>query len=169
MDIALAVLRVLIAVALYAFLGVLLWALLREGRGSPATAQVAMLTRLDAGGTASVLSGMPSSAPEGALTSASPITSPGVTGGVRTYTLSARATAWVGRDPNCTICVSNEFASQHHARIEWRADKKAWWIEDNNSRNGTEVNGEKVMRCELSVGDVVTIAGARFRFDMPET
>ncbi len=138
MDTVLIILRVLIALALYAFLGTILWTLLREGRGRDSSAlhQTAMLTRLDGNG------------PHGA----------------RAYTLSASTPAWVGRDPNCAICVNSEFASVRHARIEWRTDKQAWWVEDNASRNGTEVNGERVMRCELANGDMVAIGGAQFKF-----
>ena len=138
MDIVLVVLRVLIAVALYAFLGVILWVLLREGRTALAAHQSATLARLDGNGAP---------AP-----------------GARAYTLTAQVPAWVGRDPNCAICVKSDFASLRHACFEWRADKQTWWIEDNASRNGTEVNGEKVMRCELASGDIITIGGTQFKF-----
>jgi hypothetical protein len=138
MDILLFALRVLIALALYAFLGMILWMLLREGRTLSIPHQTALLLRLDPSGE--------------------PIQSPGAR-----YTLSAHSPTWIGRDPNCAICVSSEFASSRHACVEWHTDQRAWWIKDNASRNGTTVNGERVMRSELENGDIIAIAGTQFR------
>ena len=149
MDIILFALRVLIALALYAFLGVMLWTLLRENRAPAAPHQSATLTRLDANGAQSA----------GASAGAS---------GKARYTLVSHGPTWIGRDPNCTICVNSEFASSRHARVEWRVDKRAWWIEDNDSRNGTTVNGERVMRSELVNGDIINIAGAQFRLTIDD-
>ncbi|HEY3341291.1 MAG TPA: FHA domain-containing protein [Anaerolineae bacterium] len=143
MDILLFTLRVLIALALYAFLGVLLWTLLREHRLSSTPHQSAALLRLDLSGE--------------------PIQSPGAR-----YTLSARAPTWIGRDPNCAICVNSEFASAQHACVEWHTDQRAWWIKDNTSRNGITVNGERVMRSELADGDTIAVAGTQFRLTMDD-
>jgi pSer/pThr/pTyr-binding forkhead associated (FHA) protein len=143
MDILLFALRVLIALALYAFLGAMLSALLREHRVSSAPHHAATLIRLDL--------------------NAEPIQSPGAR-----YTLSARAPTWIGRDPNCAICVNSEFASAQHACVEWHTDQRAWWIKDNASRNGTTVNGERVMRSELANGDIIAVAGTQFRLTIDD-
>jgi hypothetical protein len=143
MDILLLALRVCIALALYAFLGALFWLLLREGRTSSPPHPMAALLRLD---------------PDGA-----PIQSPGAR-----YSLSANAPTWIGRDPNCAVCVNSEFASARHARVEWHADQRAWWVKDNDSRNGTTVNGERIMRSELANGDIIAIAGAQFRLTIDD-
>jgi pSer/pThr/pTyr-binding forkhead associated (FHA) protein len=92
-----------------------------------------------------------------------PIQSPGAR-----YSLSANAPTWIGRDPNCAVCVNSEFASARHARVEWHADQRAWWVKDNDSRNGTTVNGERIMRSELANGDIIAIAGAQFRLTIDD-
>jgi hypothetical protein len=144
MDILLFVLRVLIALALYAFLGAMLWLLVREARSAPAPQQSAALLRLDLGGE--------------------PIPSPGAR-----YPLPAHGPTWIGRDPNCAICVNSEFASARHACVEWHADQRTWWIKDNDSRNGTCINGERVMRSELQNGDIIAVAGTQFKLTIEST
>lgn len=53
-----------------------------------------------------------------------------------------RAGVLVGRGPECTLVVDDEFASSRHARIFPRAE--GWFVEDQGSRNGTIVNGAPV-------------------------
>jgi predicted component of type VI protein secretion system len=140
MDIVLFVLRILIALALYAFVGVILLVLLREQRPAQASApSAASIARLGADSTR--------------------------------YTLARNGPTWIGRDPNCAIRINNEFVSARHARVEWQADKRAWWIDDNASRNGTRVNSQPVMRCELRAGDIIIIGGVELRFELisPQT
>ena len=131
----------LIAVALYAFLGVVLLVLLREQRPAGQGQSDAALVRLGTDG--SPLQGSGSS-----------------------YPLALHSPTWIGRDPNCAIRINNEFVSQRHAKVEWREDKRAWWVEDNDSRNGTTLNGERVMRGELKDDDIIVIGGVQFRFAM---
>jgi hypothetical protein len=139
-DIVLFVLRVLIAIALYAFLGVVLMVLVREQRPAGLQPSVAAaLVRMGADGVP-------------------------IQGSAANYPLAPHSPTWIGRDPNCAIRVNNEFVSLRHARVEWREDKQAWWIEDNDSRNGTILNDERIMRGELQDGDVVIIGGVAFRF-----
>jgi pSer/pThr/pTyr-binding forkhead associated (FHA) protein len=52
--------------------------------------------------------------------------------------------------------------------VEWHVDQRAWWIKDNASRNGTTVNGERVMRSELENGDIIAIAGTQFRLTIDD-
>jgi hypothetical protein len=135
MDVILLVLRVLIALALYALVGVILIVLLRERRPLPAQLPPrAWLVRLNADGTPA--------APQ-----------------------TLGPSTWIGRDPNCAIRVKDEFASARHAHVEWQAVEQAWWITDNASRNGTRVNDKRVMRCELAHGDRISIGDAQFRFE----
>lgn len=128
-------LRVLIVIALYGFLGLTLWALLRERQSPQAPVPPARLIQQPAG-----------SAP------------------ASEHVL--RASTWIGRDPNCAVRVSDEYASARHACLTWDAVSGAWWIEDNASRNGTWVNDERVMRCALSSGDIIRVGEARFRFEV---
>ncbi|MEP6649263.1 MAG: FHA domain-containing protein [Lapillicoccus sp.] len=48
----------------------------------------------------------------------------------------------IGRGPECTLVLEDEFASTRHARIFPRAD--GWFVEDQGSRNGTTVGGVKI-------------------------
>jgi pSer/pThr/pTyr-binding forkhead associated (FHA) protein len=48
----------------------------------------------------------------------------------------------VGRSPECTLVVDDEFASGRHLRIFPRAE--GWFVEDLGSRNGTVVGGVKI-------------------------
>ena len=143
MDILLFALRILFALALYAFLGVVLWALLREHRDAHTQPAPAALARMEQDGARSQRAGSH-------------------------FTLSTQAPTWIGRDPNCAIHVNSERASTRHARVDWRADTQAWWIEDSASRNGTLVNGERVMKAQLSSGDVIEIGGVQFRVEIGE-
>ncbi|MFC1464448.1 MAG: FHA domain-containing protein [Candidatus Brachytrichaceae bacterium NZ_4S206] len=138
MDIVLFALRMLIVIALYAFLGALLWALLREhtAMSSPAV-PTSRLMRLRDEET--------DMDPE------------------RHYAI--HSAAWIGRDPNCLVHADDEFASARHAQVLWRAEDQAWWIEDNLSRNGTFVNDQRVMRSRLKDGDVIRVGRVRFKFE----
>jgi pSer/pThr/pTyr-binding forkhead associated (FHA) protein len=48
----------------------------------------------------------------------------------------------IGRGPECTLVLDDEFASSRHARIFPRAE--GWFVEDLGSRNGTILGGAKV-------------------------
>ena len=143
-TIVLFVLRILILLTLWAFIGVAIRYILRERRLRPVSHPIpAALVRLDADGQAA--QGVGSH-----------------------YPLSSRAPVWIGRDPNCAVRVDNEFVSLRHARIIWLAEKHAWWIEDHNSHNGTQVNDARVMRSELNNADIISIGGiggVRFRLE----
>jgi hypothetical protein len=61
----------------------------------------------------------------------------------------------VGRSEDSELCLKSEFVSRHHALI--LCSDEGLYIEDLNSFNGTLVNDEKISRCKLQAGDVVTI------------
>lgn len=141
-SIVLFLLRVLIAITLWVFVGAAIWTILRERKSNPAIHPVAAeLVRLDADGRAA--QGVGSH-----------------------YHLGSRAPIWIGRDPNCAVRIDNEFVSLRHARILWQSQQQTWWIEDHNSRNGTQVNATRVMRSELNDGDVIVIGGVQYRFQL---
>jgi len=48
----------------------------------------------------------------------------------------------IGRDTNCDLSVMDEALSAHHARIIFHHGQ--WWLEDLNSTNGTFLNHEKL-------------------------
>ena len=45
----------------------------------------------------------------------------------------------IGRHPSCEWVLANETVSSRHARMVYHHDQ--WWLEDLNSRNGTFLNG----------------------------
>lgn len=48
----------------------------------------------------------------------------------------------VGRDPNSDYSIPNETVSAHHARLSYHHNQ--WWIEDLQSTNGTFLNDERI-------------------------
>jgi len=65
----------------------------------------------------------------------------------------------VGRNEKCDICFSNRVVSAEHATISYRGNK--WFVNDNNSTNGTFVNQQRVNKTELHIGDSVFIMGLK--------
>lgn len=135
---AYAVLRVVLAVALYAFFGALLWLWWRTERASqpaPGPAASATLTVVDAG-----RSGL---APE------------------RVFAIGAVCT--LGRAATADVVIADDAASLEHCVIHRREGR--WWIEDLGTKNGTWLNQSLVERPgPLRAGDMIAIAGVTFRF-----
>lgn len=48
----------------------------------------------------------------------------------------------LGRSPECDVPINDETASAQHAKLSYH--HKQWWIEDLNSTNGTKLNKEKL-------------------------
>jgi ABC transport system ATP-binding/permease protein len=70
----------------------------------------------------------------------------------------------VGRDPDGTIVLDDDLlVSRRHAVI--RTTSAGVEIQDLDSHNGTFVNGHRVTRTHLNVGDVVAIGQHRFFWD----
>lgn len=109
-------LRLLLAVALYAFLGWALWNLLREFKqqGDKLAKQKKPIISI-------------SSKIDKEKESVRPFAQPQI---------------MIGRDTNCDLSVMDEALSAHHARLTHHHGQ--WWLEDLNSTNGTFLNGEKL-------------------------
>ena len=72
----------------------------------------------------------------------------------------------VGRAPNCDCVVPEQCVSRRHAQI-WREGDR-WYLRELGSRNGTRVNGTRVIeRVELRPGDRVSLGGATYRVRPP--
>jgi len=70
----------------------------------------------------------------------------------------------IGRNPNSTIYVEDDFASATHAMLTFRG--RSWFIEDQGSTNGTYVNGHRIDRpVALSYGDELMIGRVRLRLE----
>ena len=72
----------------------------------------------------------------------------------------------IGRNVSCDLHIQSNFVSQRHARIEKRNSK--WIIRDLQSKNGTFLNGAKIIEAELSRDDEVTFGDICFKFAIPK-
>jgi hypothetical protein len=140
--IAIWVLRLLFLAMLYAFLYMVVRALVRDLR-SAAREPTTELGRL-------VVLAAPSGEPAlGASFSLDAVTS-------------------LGRDVNNSIVVEDDFVSATHAALTYRG--RAWYVEDLGSTNGTFVNGTKVDGLSpIAFGDEVQIGQVRLRLDRART
>lgn len=108
------ILRLALAVALYAFLGWALWTLLQElkQQGEKLAVQkipdIILSIQIDQGNIS-----------------------------VRHF---SQPEIMIGRDPNCDLSLMDEALSAQHARLAHHHGQ--WWLEDLNSTNGTYLNRE---------------------------
>jgi len=70
----------------------------------------------------------------------------------------------IGRGTQCDVVVSDPEVSRRHAEIV-RVDD-AYFLQDLQSSNGTQVNGVAIGRAKLSTGDELALGSARFRFSV---
>jgi pSer/pThr/pTyr-binding forkhead associated (FHA) protein len=121
------ILRFVLAVALYAFLGWALWTLLQElkQQGDKLAFQkkpaITLQIKIDQGQESTRRFSQPE--------------------------------IMIGRDPNCDISMMDEALSAHHARLAHHHGQ--WWLEDLNSTNGTFLNREKLTTAAVVItGDM---------------
>ncbi len=71
----------------------------------------------------------------------------------------------IGRAPTNTVSLPDDTASLEHALITHRGGK--WWLEDLDSRNGTSLNGQAVTTpTVISIGDVIGLGRAQFKLEL---
>jgi hypothetical protein len=71
----------------------------------------------------------------------------------------------LGRSSTNTIQIDDRFASNEHARVVQRMGQ--WWLEDQQSSNGTQLNGSPVEEpVVLSAGDVISIGAVQLRLEL---
>lgn len=68
----------------------------------------------------------------------------------------------IGRDPANCIAFTDSFISFRHARIERKA--KAFFLRDLRSRNGTFVNGTRILEAQLIDGDRIRVGETELAF-----
>lgn len=82
-------------------------------------------------------------------------------GPLRGTTLTLGATpVLIGRAPECTLVLDDDYASNRHARVFQREGQ--WWVEDLGSTNGTLVSDQRIE------GVVPFKSGARVRIGRTE-
>jgi pSer/pThr/pTyr-binding forkhead associated (FHA) protein len=67
----------------------------------------------------------------------------------------------IGRDPRVDVAVLHASVSSEHATIKHGAK---WSIADNSSRNGTEVEGNRITEVELASGATIRLGDVKFYF-----
>jgi len=70
--------------------------------------------------------------------------------------------ATLGRDASNSIHVPSDTVSREHARFAWRDG--VWFIQDMDSRNGTLVNGRRIVEIELHPDDEIAIGELVMQF-----
>lgn len=73
----------------------------------------------------------------------------------------------IGRVEDCDITLVDSTISTHHATIVDNGDGTLT-VKDNNSTNGTRVNGSKIEEQVISGGDVVQFGGIELLYDNGE-
>jgi predicted component of type VI protein secretion system len=141
MDVIIFIIRLLLTVLLYVFLGAVLFVLWRDLRAStdvPAAIQERKARLV-------VLNACDGLEP-GAAFSLQPFTT-------------------LGRSAANAIVVPDTFASAEHALVSWRGGQ--WWLEDLGSRNGTQINDVLVTApTVLGAGDVISIGQVKLKFEI---
>jgi pSer/pThr/pTyr-binding forkhead associated (FHA) protein/uncharacterized RDD family membrane protein YckC len=74
----------------------------------------------------------------------------------------------IGRDPSNDLVLSDSMVSRRHAILEQREDQ--YVLRDNNSSNGTLVNGDRLEKEQtLRDGDLVAIGSSRLLFQLSDS
>lgn len=68
----------------------------------------------------------------------------------------------IGRDAECAVHLANTDVSRQHATLQREGAQPSYFITDQDSRNGTRVNGLRVQRARLQENDVVRVGGCVF-------
>jgi two-component system response regulator HydG len=87
--------------------------------------------------------------------------SAGANAGAR-FELSREGQNQLGRDWQCKVVLNDPQCSRVHAEIF--RDEDGWWVRDNQSSNGTQVNGQTIDQARLIEGTEIRIGGSTFTF-----
>lgn len=68
----------------------------------------------------------------------------------------------IGRGAECDVVIRHPGVSRRHCVLERRDD--GWWLRDEESANGTLVNGVRTAETRLEEGDEVQVGQSRFQF-----
>ncbi len=72
----------------------------------------------------------------------------------------SQAEVTLGRDPSCDLQLEDETVSVRHARLSYHHGQ--WWVEDLDSTNGTSLNKEKLSTAAvLMTGDEIKCGKVR--------
>jgi len=89
-----------------------------------------------------------------------------ISGPGRGDAITLRGEVIVGRSPDSTLDITDDYASGHHARFYH--DAESWIVGDLGSTNGTVVNGLRISRpTRVGNGDVVRVGRTDIRVEEP--
>jgi len=135
-------LRLVLAALLYAFLGVVLWALWRDWQQATTSRE-----RVRPIGRLIVLETAEENLVVGTVFPLQPVTS-------------------IGRAPTNTLPIPDTYASGQHSLLTWREGQ--WWLEDRGSRNGTLLNEVRIdAPTVVSPGDVIGVGHTKLKLEVP--
>jgi hypothetical protein len=141
MDILLLVLRVLLAILLYAFLAAVMAMLWRDLRQATTSREI-----VRPGGRLVVLHATDDALAAGTAFPLQPVTS-------------------IGRSPANTVSIPEPYASAQHMLLTLREGQ--WWLEDRGSRNGTLLNGTRITGpTVVSAGDVIGVGRTQLKLEL---
>ena len=70
----------------------------------------------------------------------------------------------IGRDARCDVTTLDRLASRQHAEISH--ENGVWWVQDLRSRNGTYLDGTRIMRTKLPGQCVISLGENGQKFDV---
>lgn len=145
MDTLLLILRLLLAILLYTFLAAILLMLWRDLRQATTSREAAR-----PGGKLVILQTDLQTEDEklavGTTFPLQPVTS-------------------IGRSPSNTVFLPDAYASARHTLLTWREGQ--WWLEDQGSRNGTQLNGTRIDGpTVVSAGDVIGVGRTDLKLEL---
>jgi adenylate cyclase len=73
-----------------------------------------------------------------------------------------KQTLLIGRRESCDIVLRFANVSAHHCKLYVKGGY--WYVADENSRNGTKVNGVRVDEKRIDPGDVLAVARHKYEF-----
>jgi Nif-specific regulatory protein len=82
------------------------------------------------------------------------------------FALDARRKTLIGRGTDCHISLPDPLCSRVHATLSFGPD--GWVLHDADSRNGTQVNGQKIDEATVADGNVIRVGGNEFEFHESE-
>ena len=82
------------------------------------------------------------------------------------FPLDSSRETLLGRGSDCHISVPDPMCSRVHAIVSCEDDR--WTVRDDNSRNGTQVNGQKIEQATLGDGHILCIGTCEFELHLSD-
>ena len=70
----------------------------------------------------------------------------------------------IGRGTDCHIAIPDPLLSRVHASLEF--EQESWVLRDANSRNGTQVNGQKITEAMIDDAHTIQLGKSELQFHL---